>query len=182
MKATATAACPDVFLLEPQAFADERGLFFESFNQKSFEGLTGQCVTFVQDNHSLSHRGVIRGLHYQIPPKAQGKLVRVVQGEIFDVAIDLRKNSPLFGKWVGEILNATNKRQLWIPAGFAHGFQALSDTAEVLYKTTEYWSAAHERSLRWDDETIRIEWPLQDLPLLSEKDRSALRLAQAELF
>lgn len=181
MKVTATA-CPDVLLLEPQTFADDRGFFFESFNHKRFEELTGQQVTFVQDNHSLSHKGVVRGLHYQIAPKAQGKLVRVVQGEIFDVAVDLRKNSPRFGKWMGEVLSATNRRQLWIPEGFAHGFQTLSETAEVLYKTTDYWSAIHERSLKWDDAAIGVAWPHPETSLLSEKDKAAPPLAQAELF
>lgn len=181
MKATATA-CPDVLLLEPQTFADDRGFFFESFNHKRFEELTGQQVTFVQDNHSLSHKGVVRGLHYQIAPKAQGKLVRVVQGEIFDVAVDLRKNSPRFGKWMGEVLSAANRRQLWIPEGFAHGFQTLSETAEVLYKTTDYWSAIHERALKWDDAAIGVAWPHPEISLLSEKDKAAPPLAQAELF
>lgn len=181
MRVTATAF-PEVLLLDPQSFTDVRGFFFESFNQKRFEEATGQVSAFVQDNQSLSLRGVVRGLHYQIPPKAQGKLVRVVRGEIFDVVVDLRRGSPRFGKWVSAVLSADNKRQIWIPAGFAHGFQALSEAAEVIYKTTDYWSVAHERSLRWDDPALGIDWPLGAEPLLSDKDRGAPALAQAEYF
>lgn len=181
MKATPTAI-PDVIRLDPQTFADDRGLFFESFSQKHFEDVTGQSVSFVQDNHSSSRKGVVRGLHYQIPPRTQGKLVRVVQGEIFDVAVDLRKDSPHFGTWVGEILSAANRRQVWIPQGFAHGFQVLSDNAEVIYKVTDYWSATHERSLKWDDVAIGIAWPFPHAPLLSDKDRLAPPLSKADLF
>lgn len=170
----------DVILIEPPIFSDNRGHFFESFNHSQFQELVAQDVVFVQDNQSFSRKGVVRGLHYQLPPKAQGKLVRVVHGEIFDVAVDLRRGSPQFGKWVGERLSADNRKQLWIPAGFAHGFQVISDTAEVLYKTTHYWSAAHERSVRWDDPTIAIEWPLKSDPVISDKDRLAPLLHDAE--
>ena len=179
MKATVTGL-PDVIVLEPQIFSDNRGHFFESFNHNRFSELITQDVIFVQDNQSFSRKGVVRGLHHQLPPKAQGKLVRVVAGEIFDVAVDLRRGSPTFGKWIGEILSADNKKQLWIPPGFAHGFQVVSDTAEVLYKTTDYWSAAHERSVRWDDPAIAIEWPLKSAPVISDKDRLAPPLHEAE--
>lgn len=151
---------PDVILLEPRVFNDDRGFFFESFNKERFTELTGVDLDFVQDNHSCSSSGVLRGLHYQIDPKAQGKLVRIVSGEVFDVAVDIRKNSPTFGKWVGEILSAENKKQLWIPAGFAHGFLTLSKSAEMLYKTTDYYSPEHERSIIWSDSDIGIDWPL----------------------
>ncbi|HEY0219336.1 MAG TPA: dTDP-4-dehydrorhamnose 3,5-epimerase, partial [Afipia sp.] len=161
-------------------FSDDRSHFFESFNQQRFDELIAQNVPFVQDNQSFSKKGVVRGLHYQLPPMAQGKLVRVVAGEIFDVVVDIRKGSPQFGNWVGEILNAQNKKQIWIPKGFAHGFQVLSDTAEVFYKTTDYWSASHERAIRWDDPTIAVAWPLKDAPVISEKDRSAPSLRDAE--
>lgn len=171
-----------VLVIEPKVFPDERGHFFESFNQQRFESLTGQHVTFVQDNQSFSRKGVVRGLHYQLPPKAQGKLVRVVKGEVFDVSVDVRKHSPQFGKWVGVILSEINRKQLWIPEGFAHGFQVLSDTAEVIYKTTDYWSAAHERGIRWNDSTIGIEWPLKDMPVISDKDGSAPLLSEAEYW
>ncbi len=162
-------AIPDVLLIEPQVFGDDRGFFFESFNQERFEKILGQKINFVQDNHSKSMKGVLRGLHYQLPPKAQGKLVRVIQGEVFDVAVDLRKSSPTFGKWVGEILTANNKKQLWIPKGFAHGFITLSDTAEFLYKTTDFYSKEHERVIGWNDKTIAIQWPIKNV-LLSSKD------------
>ncbi|MFM8798872.1 MAG: dTDP-4-dehydrorhamnose 3,5-epimerase, partial [Fluviibacter sp.] len=155
MKATPTKI-PDVLVIEPRVFGDERGFFFESFNENAFRMATGTNVTFVQDNHSKSTQGVLRGLHYQLPPKAQGKLVRVVQGEVFDVAVDIRKDSPTYGQWVAEILSADNKKQLWIPPGFAHGFLTLSATAEFLYKTTDYWSPEHERAIQWDDETLNI--------------------------
>ena len=145
---------PGLLVIEPRVFGDERGFFFESFNEKSFAEATGATPNFVQDNHSKSAKGVLRGLHYQLPPKAQGKLVRVVQGEVFDVAVDIRKDSPTYGQWVGEVLSADNKRQLWIPPGFAHGFLTLSDTAEFLYKTTDYWSPEHERAIVWNDETL----------------------------
>lgn len=173
MKATPTKI-PDVFVVEPRVFGDERGFFFESFNEKAFREATGSDVTFVQDNHSKSAKGVLRGLHYQLPPKAQGKLVRVVQGEVFDIAVDIRKDSPTYGQWVSEILSADNKKQLWIPPGFAHGFLTLSDTAEFLYKTTDYWSPEHERAIKWDDATLKIDWPLNGVqPTLAAKDESA---------
>lgn len=172
MKATPTKI-PDVFVIEPRVFADERGFFFESFNEKAFNEATGNQLAFVQDNHSKSVKGVLRGLHYQLPPKAQGKLVRVVQGEVFDAAVDIRKDSPTYGQWVAEILSAENKKQLWIPPGFAHGFLTLSDTAEFLYKTTDYWSPEHERAIIWNDETLKIEWPLNGIePTRSVKDTS----------
>lgn len=170
MKVTPTKLA-GVLIIEPRVFGDERGFFFESFNQRAFDEAVGAHVDFVQDNHSKSSRNVLRGLHYQLPPKAQGKLVRVVQGEVFDVAVDLRKDSATFGQWVGEILSAENKKQLWIPAGFAHGFLTLSDTAEFLYKTTDYYSPEHERCIRWDDAELAIQWPLIDAPpVLSGKD------------
>jgi dTDP-4-dehydrorhamnose 3,5-epimerase len=176
MKVT-PAAIPDVFILEPKVFGDERGFFFESFNRQAFREATGLDVDFVQDNHSKSAKNVLRGLHYQLPPKAQGKLVRVVQGEVFDVAVDLRKASKSFGKWVGGTLSAENKRQMWIPPGFAHGFLTLSDTAEFLYKTTDYYAPEYERCIRWDDPAIGIEWPLDGVPSLSAKDAVANELA-----
>lgn len=176
MKVT-PAAIPDVFILEPKVFGDERGFFFESFNRQAFREATGLDVDFVQDNHSKSAKNVLRGLHYQLPPKAQGKLVRVVQGEVFDVAVDLRKGSKTYGKWVGETLSAENKKQMWIPPGFAHGFLTLSDTAEFLYKTTDYYAPEHERCIRWDDPAIGIAWPLDGVPSLSAKDAAANDLA-----
>lgn len=169
MKATPTAI-PDVLVIEPKVFGDARGFFFESYNRQAFKEATGLDVDFVQDNHSKSTKGVLRGLHYQLPPKAQGKLVRVVQGEVFDVAVDLRKSSPTFGRWVGDILSAENKKQLWIPPGFAHGFLTLSDSAEFLYKTTDYYSPEHERCIRWNDPALAIKWPLQGEPQVSAKD------------
>lgn len=172
---------PDVVLFEPKVFGDERGFFFESFNQAKFESAIGRQVTFVQDNHSRSVKNVLRGLHYQIA-QPQGKLVRVVQGEVFDVAVDIRKNSPTFGKWVGEVLSAENKKQLWVPEGFAHGFVTLSDTAEFLYKTTNYYAPAHERCIKWDDPAIGISWNISAAPLVSAKDQIGKALAQAELF
>ena len=176
MKAT-RLAISDVVLLEPKVFGDERGFFFESFNRQAFKEATGLDPDFVQDNHSRSVKGVLRGLHYQLPPKAQGKLVRVVEGEVFDVAVDIRKGSPTFGKWVGEVLSAGNKRQLWIPPGFAHGFLTLSDSAEFLYKTTDYYSPEHERCLRWDDPDLAIAWPLRRPPLLAARDAQGAWLA-----
>lgn len=170
MKITPTAI-PDVLLIEPRVFGDARGFFFESFNQKSFAEATGVDLPFVQDNHSKSVKGVLRGLHYQVEPHAQGKLVRVTQGEVFDVAVDLRKDAKTFGQWVGVTLSADNKQQLWIPPGFAHGFLVLSDTAEFLYKTTDYYAPQAERSLRWDDPTLAITWPLEGEPILADKDR-----------
>ena len=175
-------AIPDVILIEPNVFGDERGFFFESFNQKAFDDSTGLSPTFVQDNHSRSSKGVLRGLHYQLPPKAQGKLVRVIQGEVFDVAVDIRKSSPTFGKWVGHTLSADNKRQIWIPKGFAHGFLTISDTAEFLYKTTNYYSPGHEHCIRWDDPDIGINWTTDITPILSAKDAKALGLKDAEIF
>ena len=170
-------AIADVLILEPRVFGDARGFFFESFNQRDFEAATGlQGVTFVQDNHSRSARGVLRGLHYQVPPHAQGKLVRVVRGAVFDVAVDIRPDSPTYGRWVGVELSESNHRQLWIPPGLAHGFLTLSDEADFLYKTTDYYSPAHERCIRWDDPTLAIEWPLGGVePRVSDKDRRAPR-------
>lgn len=159
----------DVLLIEPKVIDDDRGFFFESFNQEFFEKVVGKKIQFVQDNHSKSIKGVVRGLHFQLQPKAQGKLVRVIHGEVFDVAVDLRKSSLTYGKWVGEILSAENKRQLWIPEGFAHGFAVLSDSAEVLYKSTNFYSPEHERSIMWNDKLININWPIQN-PKLSIKD------------
>lgn len=175
-------AIPDVILFTPKVFGDERGFFFESFNQQAFEELTGLKREFVQDNHSKSQKGVLRGLHYQLLPKAQGKLVRVVQGEVFDVAVDIRKSSPTFGQWVGEFLSAENKQQMWIPEGFAHGFLTLSDTAEFLYKTTNYYAPEFERCIAWNDASIGIHWPLDATPTLSGKDQLAQALSMAETF
>uniref|UniRef100_UPI003341A201 dTDP-4-dehydrorhamnose 3,5-epimerase n=1 Tax=Castellaniella defragrans TaxID=75697 RepID=UPI003341A201 len=180
MKAT-RLAIPDVILFEPKVFGDDRGFFFESFNHAEFEEAIGRKVTFVQDNHSKSARNVLRGLHYQIQ-QPQGKLVRVVVGEVFDVAVDIRKNSPSFGKWVGERLSAENKKQLWVPEGFAHGFVVLSDTAEFLYKTTDYYAPRFERGISWRDPAIGIEWPFAGEPLLSDKDKAAILLVNAEVF
>jgi dTDP-4-dehydrorhamnose 3,5-epimerase len=180
MKAT-PLAIPDVVLLEPRVFGDDRGFFFESFNQRQFNEAIGQTVAFVQDNHSRSAKNVLRGLHYQIQ-QPQGKLVRVVMGEVFDVAVDIRKSSPTFGQWVGEILSAENKKQLWVPEGFAHGFVVLSDHAEFLYKTTDYWAPEFERSIAWNDPAIGIQWPIHGEPTLSAKDRQAKSLAAAEHF
>ena len=172
---------PDVLLLEPRVFGDERGFFFESFNARAFAEATGVTREFVQDNHSRSVRGVLRGLHYQIS-QPQGKLVRVVAGEVFDVAVDLRRGSPTFGRWAGVNLSADNKRMMWVPEGFAHGFLVLSESAEFLYKTTDYYAPEHERCIRWDDPQLAIGWPLQEAPQLSAKDRSGVVLAEAELF
>ena len=174
-------AIPDVLILEPKVFGDARGFFYESFNAKDFAESTGLDVGFVQDNHSKSAKGVLRGLHYQIQ-HAQGKLVRVVQGEVFDVAVDLRRTSPTFGQWVCVHLSADNHRQLWVPPGFAHGFVVLSDSAEFLYKTTDYWYPEHERSLLWNDPAIGIDWPLDGPPLLAAKDAAGKLLAEAECF
>ena len=172
---------PDVLLIEPQVFEDDRGFFFESFNQKKFEEAVGRKINFVQDNHSKSVKGVLRGLHYQIPPKAQGKLMRVIQGEVFDVALDIRKSSPTFGKWVGEFISAENKKQIWIPEGFAHGFVAISETAEFLYKTTEFYYKEHERAIRWNDQDIAIQWPMKNVSL-SGKDEVAQSFKEAICF
>ena len=171
---------PDIILFEPKVFGDDRGFFFESFNLKSFEEITGITPTFVQDNHSKSTKGVIRGLHYQLKPKAQGKLLRVIQGDIFDVVVDIRKDSPTFGQWLGEVLSADNKKQLWIPLGFAHGFLTLSETAEVLYKSTDFYAPEFERCIAWNDTEIGIEWPIQNAPLLSGKDQAGVSLYDVE--
>jgi dTDP-4-dehydrorhamnose 3,5-epimerase len=175
-------ALPDVILLEPRVFGDDRGWFYESFNARSFAAATGLEVTFVQDNHSRSSKGVLRGLHFQLPPAAQGKLVRAVAGSIFDVAVDIRRSSPTFGRWVGELLSAENKRQMWVPAGFAHGFLALEDGTEVLYKTTDFYNKAAEGAVRWDDPDIGIAWPGEPAPLLAAKDAAAPLLADARVF
>ena len=175
MKATALAI-PEIILFEPKVFGDERGFFFESFNQNNFKIATGISPTFAQDNHSKSTQGVLRGLHYQLPPKAQEKLVRVIQGEIFDVVVDIRKNSSTFGQWLGEKLSADNKKQLWIPPGFAHGFLTLSETAEILYKATDFYAPEYERCIAWNDPDIGIEWPLQSQPITSERDQCGLLL------
>jgi dTDP-4-dehydrorhamnose 3,5-epimerase len=172
---------PGVLILEPRVFGDERGFFFESFNARAFAEATGLQCEFVQDNHSRSQRGVLRGLHYQVQ-QAQGKLVRVSAGEVFDVAVDLRRSSPTFGKWVGTLLSAENKRQLWVPAGFAHGFVVLSEFAEFLYKTTDYYAPKHERCIRWDDPSLAIDWPLDGVPQLSAKDQAGLSFAEAQVF
>jgi dTDP-4-dehydrorhamnose 3,5-epimerase len=174
-------ALPGVVILEPQVFGDDRGFFFESFNAQGFAKVTGLDVIFVQDNHSRSAHGVLRGLHYQIQ-QSQGKLVRVTQGEVFDVAVDIRRSSPHFGQWEGVHLSADNKRQLWVPPGFAHGFVVLSESAEFLYKTTDYYAPEHERCIVWNDPDLAIAWPLQTPPLLVAKDAQAPTLAQAEVF
>ena len=163
-------AISDVLLIEPKVFGDERGFFFESFNQLKFKSATGLDLHFVQDNHSKSAKNVLRGLHYQLPPRAQGKLVRVIAGEVFDVAVDIRKGSPTFGQWVGEVLSGENKRQMWIPPGLAHGFLVLSESAEFLYKTTDYWAPEFERCILWNDPGLAIAWPLEGDPVLSAKD------------
>ncbi len=167
----------DVLILEPKVFADDRGFFFESFNQRVFEAAVGGPLAFVQDNHSRSRKNVLRGLHYQVE-QPQGKLVRAVSGAIYDVAVDIRKTSPTFGRWVGVELSADNKRQLWVPAGLAHGFLVLTETAEVLYKTTDYYAPAHERTIRWDDPTLGIAWPLAAPPQVSGKDAAGLAFAE----
>ena len=177
----AATAIPDVLLLEPTIYEDERGFFFESFNQKRFEDATGLNIRFVQDNHSRSVKRVLRGLHYQIR-RPQGKLLRVTAGEVFDVAIDLRRSSSTFGKYVGTVLSAANKKQLWIPEGFAHGYFVLSDAAEVLYKTNDYYSPEDERCLIWNDPDVGIDWPKDGAPILSEKDRLGLPLSKVEIF
>ena len=172
---------PDVLIVEPKVFGDSRGFFFESFNQRQFEQLTGIVPSFVQDNHSRSARGVLRGLHYQIH-QPQGKLVRVIAGEVFDVCVDMRRSSPSFGKSVYVTLSADNHRQLWIPPGFAHGFLVTSESADFVYKTTDYYAPEHERSVLWNDAALAIPWPLQGEPLLSVKDKAGIPLAQAETF
>lgn len=175
-------AIPDVVLFTPNFFGDERGFFYESFSQNTFEEATGLNRHFLQDNHSKSQRGVLRGLHYQLNPMAQGKLVRVVQGEVFDVSVDIRKNSPTFGQWIGEILSAENRKQLWIPEGFAHGFITLSETAEFLYKTTNMYAPTYERSILWNDPDLAIDWQYVGEPLLSGKDQKASFFKDADLF
>ena len=180
MKAIPTAI-PDVLVFDPAVFGDARGFFFESWNQRAFDAAVGREVRFVQDNHSASARGVLRGLHYQLK-SAQGKLVRVTEGEVFDVAVDLRRGAPTFGRWVGERLSADNRRMLWIPEGFAHGFLVLSERAQFLYKTTEYYAPAHERTLLWNDPALGISWPLEGEPTLKPKDAAGALLAQAETF
>ncbi len=174
---------PDVLIFEPKVFGDDRGFFFESFNHQQFEAAIGRSVTFVQDNHSKSSKGVLRGLHYQQPPHAQGKLVRCVVGEVFDVAVDIRKSSPTFGQWVGVNLSAENKRQLWIPEGFAHGFVTLSEVAEFLYKTTNYYNVVSDRGIQWDDEQLAVIWPIENLKIiLSDKDKRHPNFAKTEYF
>jgi len=172
---------PDVVIFEPKIFGDQRGFFYESFNQQKFSELTGVSASFVQDNHSRSAKNVLRGLHYQIK-QPQGKLVRVIHGEVYDVAVDIRSSSPTFGKAVGVHLSAENNRQLWIPAGFAHGFLVLSEYAEFLYKTTDYWAPQYERSIIWNDPEIAIDWPITGEPILSEKDKQGRLLTEAEVF
>ncbi|MFN4895771.1 MAG: dTDP-4-dehydrorhamnose 3,5-epimerase [Pseudomonadota bacterium] len=172
---------PEVLVFEPRVFGDDRGFFLESFNQQQFNDAVGREVVFVQDNHSCSSKGVLRGLHYQIQ-NPQGKLVRVVAGEIFDVAVDIRRGSATFGKWVGLRLSAADKRQIWVPAGFAHGFLVLSETAEVLYKTTDYYFPNYERSIAWDDPTLKIDWPITGAPTLSAKDAKGCLFAEAEVY
>ena len=174
-------AIPDVLILEPKVFGDDRGFFFESFNQQTFQNLTGVNAQFVQDNHSKSAANVLRGLHYQIE-QAQGKLVRVTVGEVFDVVVDIRRQSATFGKWIGVVLSAENKRQLWIPPGFAHGFFVMRDDTEYLYNVTDYYAPQHERCIRWDDSSIGIEWPITQAPILSGKDQQGLLLSLAEVF
>ena len=172
---------PGLILLEPKVFCDSRGYLFESFNQKTFEEAIGLSPRFVQENHSKSIKGVLRGLHYQLPPKVQGKLMRVIHGEIFDAVVDIRKDSPTFGQWLGEVLTGHNKKQLWIPPGFAHGFLVLSETAEVLYKATHFYAPKSERCIVWNDPAIRIDWPIHGEPILSDKDQHGLPLNEADL-
>lgn len=182
MPITATpTSLPDVLIIEPRVFGDDRGFFFESFNLRDFRVATGVTLEFVQDNHSMSQRGVLRGLHYQIQ-HPQGKLVRVVTGSVFDVAVDMRRNSPAYGKWFGVELSAENKRQLWIPPGFAHGFLVTSDVAEFLYKTTDYWFAEHERTLLWNDPEVAVEWPIEEEPQLSMKDVAGARFCDSASY
>jgi dTDP-4-dehydrorhamnose 3,5-epimerase len=180
MRATPTMIA-GVLVLEPKVFADARGFFFESYNERAFADATGIAATFVQDNHSRSVRNTVRGLHYQIR-QPQGKLVRAVAGEIFDVVVDLRRSSPTFGKWAGHRLSAENKAMLWIPPGLAHGFAVLSDYADFLYKTTDYWAPQHERTLLWNDAALGIAWPLAGEPVITAKDRAGVRLSEAEVF
>ena len=172
---------PDVLLIEPRVYEDDRGFFFESFNLNEFRKATSLDITFVQDNHSKSVKGVLRGLHYQIPPYGQGKLVRAIQGEVFDVAVDLRKSSPTFGKYVSHVLSAENKKQMWIPEGFAHGFLTLSERSEFLYKTTNFYNSKYERCIKWNDEVLQISWPKEEIHL-SSKDSSAKKFNDADFF
>lgn len=181
MKAT-PQTIPDVLLLEPRVFEDERGFFYESYNQKAFDEAVGRSVTFVQDNHSRSVKGTLRGLHYQLPPHPQGKLVRVTLGEVFDVAVDIRRGSPTFGQWVGETLSADNRCQLWIPPGFAHGFLVTSAVAEFQYKCTDFYAFDCEGCIRWDDSDLGIDWPLEGQPLVSAKDQQAGTFRRSECF
>ncbi|XOZ33340.1 dTDP-4-dehydrorhamnose 3,5-epimerase [Halomonadaceae bacterium KBTZ08] len=181
MKITSTRI-PDVKILEPRVFEDERGFFYESYNQKVFDEAVGHPVTFVQDNHSRSVKGTLRGLHYQLPPHPQGKLVRVTVGEVFDVAVDIRKSSPTFGHWVGETLSANNRRQLWIPPGFAHGFLVTSEIAEFQYKCTDFYAPDCEASIRWDDVELRIKWPKNNELLISPKDQNSPIFRAAKYF
>lgn len=174
-------AIADVLVLVPQVFDDDRGWFVESFNARAFAAATGVDTPFVQDNHSLSGRGVLRGLHYQVS-RPQGKLIRVIEGSVFDVAVDLRRSSPTFGRWVGEVLSSENRRQMWVPPGFAHGFVVLGERAECLYKTTDYWHPEHERTLLWNDPALGIEWPIAFAPQLAGKDACAPRLGEVETF
>ena len=180
MRVTPTAIA-DVLVIEPKVFGDERGFFFESYNERAFAEATGVAPKFVQDNHSRSVKNTLRGLHYQIQ-QPQGKLVRVVAGEVFDVIVDIRRRSPTFGQWVGERLSAENKKMLWIPAGLAHGFSVLSENAEFLYKTTDYWAPQHERTLLWNDPDLGVAWPLKGEPILAAKDKAGKRLSEAEVF
>jgi dTDP-4-dehydrorhamnose 3,5-epimerase len=175
-------AIPDLLIIEPTVFGDDRGFFYESYNERKWHEATGLKTRFVQDNHSRSNRGVLRGLHYQLSPAAQGKLVRCVVGEVFDVAVDLRRGSPTFGRWEGVHLSAENKRQFWIPEGFAHGFLVLSEFAEFLYKATEYYAPEHERSILWNDPDLAVAWPISGTPVLSWKDRAAPAFKAAEVF
>ncbi|MBU3005731.1 dTDP-4-dehydrorhamnose 3,5-epimerase [Paraglaciecola arctica] len=177
-------AIPEVVLFEPQIFGDDRGFFYESFNMKVFKEATGLERQFVQDNHSKSQKGVLRGLHYQLDPMAQGKLVRVIEGEVLDIAVDIRKSSPTFGQWVGAKLSAENNNQLWVPEGFAHGFITLSDSAQFLYKATNYYAPEFERCIAWNDPNLSVDWQLGDIecPSLSAKDKQGLTLKEAELF
>jgi dTDP-4-dehydrorhamnose 3,5-epimerase len=180
MRVTPTAIA-GVLVIEPTVFADERGFFFESYNERAFAEATGIAAKFVQDNHSRSLKNTLRGLHYQIQ-QPQGKLVRAVAGEVFDVVVDIRRSSPTFGQWLGENLSAENKKLMWIPAGLAHGFSVLSDYADFLYKTTDYWAPQHERTLLWNDPDLAIAWPLAGEPILAAKDRDGKRLSEAEVF
>ena len=180
---TTSLAIPDVILIEPMVHGDNRGYFYESYNQKQFEEATGLSPNFVQDNHSKSTKGVLRGLHYQLPPVAQSKLVRVVEGKVFDVAVDIRKGSPTLGQWTGEVLTSENKKQIWIPVGFAHGFITLSEVSELLYKTTDYYSSQFEFCISWDDPSLNINWQLHGiLPSLSEKDKQGVEFKDIEYF